>query len=242
MMMATVVASQDSPLSATSKNMSILVEKKKKQRVGVGSPPLLPSLSSSSSPLHEACLRGADLTLSELKAILQQDPEAARRPIRLSHSKHEYNNVLCEMKERKVYEPYQYALNLAIYYKASSEVLTHLVASAPEILAMRDRNSCSLHILLRHKPTDSVTADSIILTQPEILKWQDSQQGNTALHTAVSTGLCALQTIRHLVLLHPDALRTKNYHGQTPIDIALGGSCCAEEVVSYLLQEFKTMI
>ena len=188
----------------------------------------LETVASSRSALHKACRRGPNLTLSEVEEILARDPSAAYRPVRLTTTKDVYNPVTYKMEPKVVREP----------YKAPSNVLERLISAAPPALSLRDNNSCSLHILLHHKTTDSSTVDVMLLSRPEAASWKDNQM-NTALHVAVRK--CArLNSIRHMVTVYPDALESRNKLGFTPLDCALRHiSLCSNEVVDFLRDQCK---
>jgi hypothetical protein len=190
------------------------------------------------SLLHEVCCRrGSDLTMAELEAILDRDPNAASRPVLMTKVKKVYNFASGEVESKVVPESYQYPINLAISYKASPDVLERLVAAAPDVLSLTDGKSCSLHILLRHKPTDAVSAEMMLLKKPEMVSWTDAKK-NLALHVAVSCGV-SVETVRHMTGLYPQALSQPNFHGQIPLELAQrsSSSVCSEEVCDYLWNE-----
>lgn len=189
----------------------------------------------SRSALHKACRRGAHLTLQELEDILTTDPSAPYRPVRLTTTKNVYNPITFQAEPKVVREPYKYALNLAIAYRASPQVLERLIAAAPPVLSLRDNNSCSLHILLKHKPTDATCLDVMLLTRPEAASWVDAKS-NTALHTAVRNG-AHLGSIRHMVTVYPGALEQRNYYGYTALDLAQQHTVtCSTDVVDFLIE------
>jgi hypothetical protein len=186
------------------------------------------------SALHEViCRRGSNLTVAELDVILNQDPKAASRPFLMKKVKKVYNPVSWKVESKVVPETYQYPLNLAISYKASPDVLDYLVEVAPQVLSLQDGKSCSLHILLHHKPTDVVSADMMLLKKPEMVSWTDFKK-NSALHVAASCG-ASIQTVQHMTVVYPEALLQPNFHGQIPLELAQRmSSVCSEEVCDYL--------
>jgi hypothetical protein len=193
----------------------------------------------SQSVLHEVCCRrGSDLTVAEVEAILDQDSKAASRLVLMTKLKRVYNPSSGKGESKVVPETYQYPLNLAISYKASPDVLAHLVAAAPDVLSLTDGKSCSLHILLRHKPTDSVSADMMLLKKPEMVFWTDAKK-NLALHVAASCG-ASVQTVRHMTGLYPEALLQPNFHGEIPLALAQrSSSVCLGDVCDYLWNEVE---
>jgi hypothetical protein len=189
------------------------------------------------SALHEVCCRrGSDITVAELEAILDQDPKAASRPILMTKVKKVYNFASGKVESKVVPETYQYPLNLAISNMASPDVLELLVEAAPQVLSLRDNKSCSLHILLRHKPTDAVSANMMSLKEPKMVSWSDAKW-NSALHVAVSCG-ASVETVRSMTVLYPHALLQPNFHGHIPLELAQkSSSVCSEEVCDYLWNE-----
>ena len=92
---------------------------------------------SSSTLLHEACRRGKDLTVTELDYIMKQEPQAIHTPVHLLHTKNSiYSPILSRIQAKQVAAPYQYALNLAIYYQAATQVLQYLALAAPDVLLL----------------------------------------------------------------------------------------------------------
>ena len=190
----------------------------------------------SRSALHKACRRGKNLTVAEVQEILKADPDAAFRPVRLTTAKTVYNRKTGLLETKLVQEPYKYALNLAISYKVAAEVLELLISSAPTILSLRDNKSCSLHILLKHKPDDASTIDAVLLSRPEACSWTCSYD-NTALHVAVRHG-ASLSTIRHMVTVYPQALQMRNFSRDSPLDLAQRSILTKyDDVVDYLTEQ-----
>ena len=185
------------------------------------------------SALHEACQLGPKLTLERVEEILRQDPAAVTRGIRLQATRKVYNHVTCCLEDKVVRERFQYPVNLAIFYKVSTPVLQRLIQAEPKVLAANDNNTCSLHILLRYRKDDVITADTVMLMAPGTVHWRD-QNHNSALHIATQNG-APLSTIRHLVTIDPDARMQRNFDGNTPLDLAQRHSIsCPLEVSDYL--------
>lgn len=190
--------------------------------------------------LHEACRR-PNVTVQEISQLLQQDPDAAQRQCILHRQKRAFDPVTKAFQDVCVPEKYRYPLNLAIQYKCSTPVLEALVDAAPSVLSRRDGNQkqqhTPLHVLFRHQPADySAAADMMLLKHPPLADIVDFKL-NTPLHQAVESGT-DLQTVRHLVLLSPNALLKRNFHGRTPLDLAQRhGAMCSDAVADYLWQE-----
>jgi hypothetical protein len=225
--------------SVFNKPSEVLCQAVQKSNIATPASPVHKKQKTWLSALHEACRRGPDLTVAEVEALLHQDPKAASRPVLMTKVKKVYNPASGKVESKVVPETYQFPLNLAISYKASSTVLERLGAAAPDVPSLTDGKSCSLHILLRHKPTDGASADMILLKKPEMVSWTDAKK-NSALHVAVSCGASA-QIIHHMVILYPEELLQRNFHGQTPFDLARRNSVvCSDEVAAYLLKQVQT--
>ena len=191
------------------------------------------------SALHEACRR-SDVTVQEVEDILARDPQAASRKVALETSRRMYDPVSNSIREKKVSETYQYPINLAIQYQAPAPVLERLVSAAPSLLTTKEGKDqqTPLHVLLRHKTSDDVSADMMLLRQPDIASITDAKH-NTPLHHAVSRG-ASEQMVRHLVVLNPDALMQRNFHRNTPLSLAQrAGGMASGAVVDYLWEQVQ---
>ena len=197
----------------------------------------------SPSALHEACRR-SDVTVQEINQLLRQDPKAAQRPITLMRQRPTFNPFTKAIQNLQIPETYRYPLNLAIQYKCSAAILEALVIAAPSVLKLRDGHQqhqrlTPLHVLFRHQPTDyAATADMMLLKQPPLAEAVDAKL-NTPLHQAVECGI-NLRTVRHLVLLNPNALLKRNFHGRTPLDLAQHRDLvCNDPVADFLWKEVE---
>mmetsp|Transcript_2035 Transcript_2035/g.4440 ORF Transcript_2035/g.4440 Transcript_2035/m.4440 type:complete len:362 (+) Transcript_2035:90-1175(+) len=187
------------------------------------------------SELHRACAAG---NVEEIVKALEQDRVQAARAVRITSTKNMYNPSTYKMEEQQVQENYTFALNLAIRAKTSPEILEKLAKAAPGVLAEKDGDAqeCALAVLFKTSPTDMVTADKFLLQNPDCARVTDRKH-NTVLHMACQNG-ASLDTIRHLVILYPEALFLYNAHGETPVQLAQ--RCihrCSNEVATYLWQK-----
>jgi hypothetical protein len=170
--------------------------------------------------LHRACcLPGISET--EIRQLLQKDAAWASMPAVVYTTTSAYDPLTRSTVQRRTKEPYQYALNLAIRHKLSPAILELLLTAAPHVALVHDGSlhESSLAIALKYLPDDTATADRIMLSNPHACALQD-KQGNTPLHVACARGAIA-ETVRHLVLLYPEALEIRNKLGKTPKELAV---------------------
>ena len=59
------------------------------------------------------------------------------------------------------------------------------------------------------------------------------RRGNYPLHVAVSQGF-SIDVVKKLYSMYPKALQMKNFHSETPLDIAQRSTRCPEEVMNFL--------
>ena len=187
------------------------------------------------SELHIACASG---DAEKIFMALEQDREQLARAVRITSTKKMYNPKTYKLEEQQVQENYTFALNLAIRARASPEVLERLAKAAPGVLMKKDGDAqeCALAVLFKTTPTDKVTADEFLLQNPDCVRLTDRKQ-NTVLHAACQNGV-SLDTIRHLVILYPEALFLYNAYGETPVELAQ--RCihrCSDQVATYLWQK-----
>jgi hypothetical protein len=91
--------------------------------------------------------------------------------------------------------------------------------------------SGSLGIALMVKQEWPVIA-VLLRTNVECLQVSD-RRGNYPLHVAANHGI-ALSVVRKLYRLYPKALQMRNFHSETPLDIAQRSTRCSEEVINFL--------
>lgn len=188
------------------------------------------------SALHRACVQG---DMQDISTLVSQDRVQAARAVRITSTKQMYNMGTYQLEEKQVQENYAFALNLAICSKhVDASTLELLANAAPGVLSTADGNAqeCSLAVLFKRRPQDLHTADQFLLKNPECARVAD-RKGNTPLHIACQAG-AGLDTIRHLVILYPEALFMYNAHGENPLMVAQRAHhVCSEQVATYLWEK-----
>ena len=194
------------------------------------------------SLLHESC-RLYPTTAPVVESALRVDPEAIRRasPVvstnesaALTKPRGIAGMALPNKLQRKQQEIYSYPVNIAIKHGASMEVLQLLVNAGKDVLELKDGNdaSSSLAIALTTKTCDLNLVNLLVRANPECVKVAD-RRANYPLHIAASFG-CSFEIVRHLHRIFPKALQMRNFHSQTPLDIAQRSTVCPEEVMNFL--------
>ena len=160
------------------------------------------------------------VTVEEIQDLLLMDSEAIRRPVTMPD------------------ESYKYPLNLAIHNNATADVIRLLLEADPTVTSLPDgdENQGSLHILLRQQRYRNdilPLVDSFLLAHPICAQIQDNKRC-LPLHTAVYHQ-AELDTVRHLVIIYPEALRIKNHNQETPVAMAMQlHAICSDTVATYL--------
>jgi hypothetical protein len=175
------------------------------------------------SLLHQSC-RLYPTTAAVVESALRIDPDAVRNPI---------TPPLEKGQSKKVQNTYGYPINVALSYGGNVEVVKMLAEAAPDILLQKDGTdgSGSLGIALMVKQEWPVIA-VLLRTNVECLKVSD-RRGNYPLHVAANHGI-PLGVVRKLYRLYPKALQMRNFHSETPLDIAQRSTRCSEEVINFL--------
>ena len=187
------------------------------------------------SALHRACTEG---NADEVAKLLKEDRVQSTRSVRVTTTKSVYNFATYKMENRQVEENYTFPLNLAIRAKLDTSTLDAIAKAAPGVLSTKDGDAqeCSLSVLFKTMPHDTATADKFLLKNPDCARVSD-RKGNTPLHVACQNG-APLDTIRHLVILYPEAVFLHNHHGETPLIIAQrAAQRCSEHVATYLWEK-----
>jgi hypothetical protein len=167
------------------------------------------------------------VTVEEIQDLLIMDPEAIRRPVTMPD------------------EPFKYPLNLAIHNNATADVIRLLLEADPTVTSLPDgdENQGSLHIILRkqHNRNDILPlVDSFLLAHPICAQIQDNNRC-VPLHTAVYHQ-AELDTVRHLVMVYPEALQMQSRRQQTPVDMAMQlHAICSDTVATYLSESLLGM-
>lgn len=175
------------------------------------------------SLLHQSC-RLYPTTAPVVESALRIDPEAVRKAIAVPHEKGQ---------PKKPEHLYGYPVNIVLTHGGSMEVIKMLIDAAPDVLVKKDGNdgSGSLGIALMHK-ADMNLVNMLVQANPDCAKVPD-RRGNYPLHVAVSHGVPS-QIVKRLHAMYPKALQMRNFHSQTPLDIAQRSTRCPEEIMNYL--------
>ena len=149
-------------------------------------------------------------------------------------------------------EEYCCPLNCAIQLRSSAKVLKELIRAKPAVLLIKDgrQQETSLSILLKcysscssslRKEKDTFTSVvSCMLDNIRGCACIQDRHLNTPLHVACSHG-ASLGIVQQVYLAYPQALHKANFHGDTPLQLALRSTAAnttnSNEVVDFLLDE-----
>lgn len=175
------------------------------------------------SLLHQSC-RLYPTTDAVVESALRIDPAAIRRAVA---------TTVDEGVTKKATNIYGYPINVALTNGASMGVLRMLAEAGPDVLTQKDgtTGSGSLGIALAAKCNLDVV-NLLIQANPHCVQVAD-RRGNYPLHVAVSQGM-ALEIVRRVYLGYPKAQEMRNFHSDTPLDIAQRSTRCPEEVMNFL--------
>jgi hypothetical protein len=175
------------------------------------------------SLLHQSC-RLYPTTDAVVESALRIDPAAVRRtvPTTVDHG-----------AANKATNIYGYPINVALCHGASMGVLRMLVEAGPDVLTQKDgsNGAGSLGIALAAKCNLDML-NLLIQANPSCALVAD-RRGNYPLHVAVSQGL-SLDIVRRIYMGYPKAQEMRNFHSDTPLDIAQRSTRCSEEVINFL--------
>jgi hypothetical protein len=194
-----------------------------------------------SSLLHQSCRLYPTMD-AIVESALGLDPEAIRRRVPVvSNTESSVLNkpqgmgmMLPNKMQRKTQEIFAYPINIAIKHGASMTVVELLVKAGPDVLAFKDGTdaSGSLSIALTTKHCDLALIQLLLSANPECVGIPD-RRANYPLHIAASNG-CSLDIVKKVHSMFPRALQMRNFHSQTPLDIAQRSTVCPEEVMNFL--------
>ena len=179
--------------------------------------------SENQSLLHQSC-RLYPTTVAVVESALRIDPGAVRTPITTpSQNGQSITNQ----------NNYGYPLNIAIAHGGSLEVLKMLAEAASEILLKKDgsEGSGSLSVALTVKSDPSIIM-MLLRCNIESIKVAD-RRGNYPLHVAANYG-APFNVVRKLYKIYPKALEMRNFHAESPLDIAQRSTLCSEQVMNFL--------
>lgn len=134
-------------------------------------------------------------------------------------------------------EPYTYPLNLAIRYKVCNQVLDMLVDAAPQVLTRVDGSlrETPLAVVLKYQPKNVTLFDKLLLDCPSAAMVKD-RYDNTITHIGARQGV-DVEMVRHMVILHPESLAQRNFHGLTPCELAQQRTSLGTDAVATFLLE-----
>lgn len=178
------------------------------------------------SLLHNSCMLYPD-TFEIVEGALQLDPDSIRRRIKVcSNSPAPKYNQLAR-------EAYTFPINIALKYSANSDIIKLLATAAPDVLSQPDsRNSrASLSVALTCGSSLEIIETLIVMNRATASI--EDRHLNLPLHLAARHS-ASLEVVLCVHAAFPGALKTKNFHGETPLDVAVRNMNCPEEVVNYL--------
>lgn len=177
--------------------------------------------------LHEAC-RLFPTSDTVVEAALRVDQDAIRRSVVFT------GELETDPLKKANRSMYGYPINLALAHGANKKVLRLLADSGTDVLAYKDgqNGGASLGTALSSKPCDLEVVDILLSANQRCAQIAD-RRGNYPLHIAVSYG-SSLDIIQRLYAVYPQAQLMRNFHSQTPIDIAIQSTRCPEEVMDFL--------
>lgn len=173
------------------------------------------------SLLHDAC-RLFPNSDTVVETALRMDPDAVRRSVIFTGDKDRDNHI------------YGYPINLALTHGAGEETLQLLTQLGPDVLVLKDGSDCgaSLGIALSSKTCTLATVELLLSANDKCAQIAD-RRGNYPLHVAVRYGF-PVDVVMRLYAAYPKAQGMRNFHSQTPLDIAIQFSQCPEEVTDFL--------
>mmetsp|Transcript_17324 Transcript_17324/g.39841 ORF Transcript_17324/g.39841 Transcript_17324/m.39841 type:complete len:598 (+) Transcript_17324:219-2012(+) len=182
---------------------------------------------SSDSLLHQSC-RLFPNSHTVIETALRFDVDAVRRSVVVTDEM-ELNSLKWANSAL-----YGYPINIALNHGANAKVLQLLVESGPDVLAYKDGANCcaSLGTALSLKQCELDVVDLLITANQQCARVAD-RRGNYPLHVAVSYGR-SLEIVKRLCSVYPEARDWRNFHSQTPLDIAVQSTRCSEEVTDFL--------
>ena len=216
--------------------------------------------SSPSSLLHHSC-KLYPTTLAVVESALQLDPDSIRRAVSTSCSQTCASGMDDETtkgdksgskptsaatrpifqigrrpSKRSRAESYSYPVNIALVNGCSKEVFELLASQAPDVLSLKDgpEKASTLAIALRHDCGKEFS--KLILKHNAGAAKVLDRHSNTALHTYVVSCGASVNNDMLLALYRawPEALKERNFHNQTVLDVAVRSGACPEETVDFL--------
>jgi len=192
--------------------------------------------------LHNSCMLYPD-TVAVVESALQMDPEAIRRPIPISCGGDETRGSLGASSsflsptggaKRRIFQQYSYPINIALKCNATVEVLELLIKQGPDVLDKPDgpTSASALGIAIALE-RDKRVVELIVEANPSAARTTD-RYSNTALHALVRCRpLATFDTVRLVYQAYPEALMARNFHRETPLDVAVRSEAAPEDVINF---------
>lgn len=181
------------------------------------------------SLLHSSCKLYHD-NLAVVESALGLDPSSVRRSIPTFCSRPSNSLWKRSGKEGK----YCYPLNIALYFQSSLDIIRLLANSGPDVLAFNDGpdGAGSLAIAIACHSASWPVVQLLLAVNPRTASVAD-RHGNYPLHRILQT-MPTEQTVTAIYEAYPEALVERNFHGKTPLDLAVHNVTCPEAVVNAL--------
>ncbi|GAX16747.1 hypothetical protein FisN_21Hh193 [Fistulifera solaris] len=179
--------------------------------------------------LHSSCKLYHD-NLAVVESALGLDPSAVRRSIPTFCSRQSNSLWKRSGKEGK----YCYPLNIALYFQAPLDIIRLLANAGSDVLGFNDGpdGAGSLAIAIScHNASWPVV--QLLLSVNHTTASVVDRLGNYPLHRILQS-MPTEQTVTAIYEAYPEALTKRNFHGKTPLDLAVHNVTCPEAVVNAL--------
>lgn len=184
--------------------------------------------------VHQACELYSQMD-SIVKSAVQVDPTGVNRRLSTCHGRCKSAGNNRTSNKRQATRSYDYPINIALHHSGSFPVIQLLVDTGPKILVEQDgpEDCCALSCALLNKRRLNVIS-LLVNANTEQAKVCDRYK-NYPLHTACASGAC-LEVVKLITSTFPEAVAKRNFHGQTPLDIAQRNVSLKDDVIDYLQQ------
>jgi hypothetical protein len=198
------------------------------------------NFSAAESLLHNSC-KLYPTTRTVVESALQFDSDAIRRNVPVictgSDEGGDTNDAAIEKEASKKWialERYGYPINIALKCKGSLDVLQLLATEGPDILVEKDGpdQSSTLGIALVLDCKKEII-DLCLATNSACAKVSD-RHCNLPLHVALRCRKLSLDVINLIHAAYPEAISKRNFHGETPLDVAVRNVFCSDNIVDHL--------
>lgn len=179
------------------------------------------------SLLHQAC-RLFPNSHTVVETALQVDVDAVRRSMVINGDQEGGSS------KKTNSTTYGYPINLALAHGANAKILKLLVQAGPDVLAFKDGENCaaSMGTALSLNTCDKTVVLFLLSANQQCARIAD-RRGNYPLHVSVSYGR-SVDIVKRLYAVYPEAQGMRNFHSQTPLDIAIQSTRCSDDVTEFL--------